>query len=347
MGALPSGTTTAVAEWLPRHVFAGAPAEAAPGETRLSEVRRLTAGLEVTATAFDATGESLYFVASPRGGGRGGLYRVALSRRTPSLDGAAERLTAEGDDVTTIALGRLAAGGERVLIRAGGAWTERTPEVTRAVDLPAAEFVVFAGASAVVLGLPAEPGGVRTVSFPRLDGRPAGVQEVAGAPAAWSGPFARQAPAVSSSGALLALAAPDPACGRADGKPARDPKAPRDGKASGEAACDVARSIALFSREGRGRRELIDVSPHRLAGLAFLRGDDELCFASDRDRSSFELYAVSARDRSVERLTFAGGRAASVSPDGGRLAFASQRAGDTADLYIARLGERSAAAVLP
>ena len=338
LGALPSGTTTAIPEWLPRHVFAGTSTPAVAGEARLSQVRRLTAGLDVTQTAFDRSGETLHFVATSRGAFRGALYRVKLGTSSADLEHAAERLSPESEDVTS-----LAAFEDRVFYRtAASGWAERVDGAPRPVDLPKAEFLTFANGEPVALGVAerGDPGAVRTVSFPMFDTRPSGRQAVASAPASWSGPFAGLAPAVSANGAFVALGLPDPACFRAELPPV-----------ARELPCDGAQSISLFSREGRGKRQVVDVAPHRVGGLAFMSGsasdEGELCFASDRDRSNFELYSVSTKNRTIERLTFAGGRAPSVSASSGRIAFGSHRAGDSADLYVANLGESSGSREVP
>lgn len=341
MGVLPSGTTTAVPEWLPRHVFAGVSASPAAGESRLSEMRRLTAGLDVKQTSFDRAGEALFFVATPRGSARGALYRVELGRASAGgLERAAERLSAESEDVTALAMHE-----DRVFYRtAAGGWAERVDGSARPVDLPKAEFLAFSSGEPIALG-GAEGGdaAVRTVSFPILEAKPSGRQAALSSPASWSGPFAGLAPAVSPSGATVALGLPDPACVRTEAAPAKT--AAGRSAAARPSECDAARSVSLFSREGRGKRQVVDVAPHRIESVAFMTGssseDEELCFASDRDRSNLELYSVSTKNRSVERLTFAGGRAPSVSLSSGRIAFASHRAGDSADLFVANLGPSS------
>ena len=338
MGALPSGTTTAIPEWLPRHVFAGTSTPPVPGEVRLSEVRRLSAGLDVSQTAFDQRGDTVFFVATVRGASRGGLYRVRLAETGADLGRAAERLTPDSEDVTSLALFE-----DRVFYRsAAGGWSERVDGAPRPVDLPKAEFLTFANGEPIALGVAerGDPGSVRTVTFPMFDVRPSGRQAVASAPAGWSGPFAGLAPAVSANGALVALGLPDPACFRAE-LPA----------VARELPCDAAQSVSLFSREGRGKRQVVDVAPHRVVGLAFMSAsmsdEGELCFASDRDRSNFELYSVSTKDRTIERLTFGGGRAPSVSGVSGRIGFASHRAGDSADLYVANLGQSRGSREVP
>jgi Tol biopolymer transport system component len=85
---------------------------------------------------------------------------------------------------------------------------------------------------------------------------------------------------------------------------------------------------------------VLTLGPYQVADLAFVPGHEALLFTSDRDREASELYLLPlSGDRQLLRLTFAGARALAVSSDGRKLLFASQRAGESADLFLASLVE--------
>jgi Tol biopolymer transport system component len=87
---------------------------------------------------------------------------------------------------------------------------------------------------------------------------------------------------------------------------------------------------------------------YSIKAIRFHPGGKLLIFSSDRDRASFDLYAVALPDTlasppsagtPVRRLTFSQADAPAFSKDGRSLAFTSRRAGPTSDLYVARFLE--------
>jgi hypothetical protein len=322
MGRLPSGTTTAVPEWLPTRVFSGEAIALAPGEERLANARRLTTGYAVTATAFAADGSSAFFVGREAKAAAQtlSLYRVALAT-SPGKSADLVRVSAAEEDVVDLAVGP-----EGVLYRVrSGEWLTREEDKSKPVPaLVGAEFVAFPARSAgpVALGALARSGEAieRAVSFP--------MAKAPGGERSFSGPWAGVRPAVSRDGESLAFGVPKDACNK------------EKSRAKGPHACDAAHGIALVSREGRGRTDVLTLGPYQVADLAFVPGHEALLFTSDRDREASELYLLPlSGDRQLLRLTFAGARALAVSSDGRKLLFASQRAGESADLFLASLVE--------
>lgn len=319
MGRLPSGTTTAVPEWLPTRVFSGEAVVLAPGEERLANARRLTTGYVVTATAFAADGSSAFFVGREAKGGdaRLSLFRVTLAT-SPGTATEVVRVSAAEEDVVDLAVGP-----DRLLYRLrSGEWLSRAEDKSQPVQsLVGAEFVAFPARAAglVALGEFARGAEVneRSVSFP---GSASGER-------GWSGPWAGIRPAVAQDGSSIAFGVPKDGCNK------------EKARAKGPHPCAAAHGIATISREGRGRTDVLMLSPYQVADLAYV-GRDTLLFTSDRDREASELYLLPlSGSRQLQRLTFAGARALAVSADGRNVLFASQRAGESADLFLASLVE--------
>jgi hypothetical protein len=317
MGLLPSGTTTATVEWLPARVFAGAPVELPRAESQLAGGRRLTDGFTVTETGFSQDGAFVYFVGAKGAEAVGGLYRVALgtSRDAPVKKEGPELVSAVGEDVRNLAVGA------RVLYRTrDGVWREFTSEGTKNVELPGIERLTLGPTDSIALATQPSKAPLRGPST-RLVTSPLG-----GAPTSFSGGFSGVRPALADDGSIVALGLSPEGCGRSD-----------------EASCEIADRVVVVGREGRSPRAVVAVTPHQVEDLSFGPRAARLYFASDRDAKSFEVYRVrldADPGRAPERLTFAGGRAPSVSADGARLAFASTRAGGSAELYVAELAER-------
>jgi hypothetical protein len=314
LGLLPSGTTSATVEWLPARVFAGVPIELAPAETRLAGGRRLTDGFTVTETAFSSDGAYVYFVGS-KGATPGALWRVALgtSRDAPVGRDGPELVSTPGEEVI-----RLAVGGARVLYRTTAGWQERGSETAKALSLDAIDRLTVGPTDSIALAPqhgkgPLRGPPVRVVSSP-----------LGGASPSFSGSFSAVRPGLADDGSLVALGLPPEGCGKPE-----------------DVSCELADRVVVVGREGRSPRLVVSVTPHRVEDLAFGPRAERLYFASDRDASAFEVYRVRVGGAGEpERLTFAGGRAPSLSADGARLAFASARAGRSPDLYVAELVER-------
>lgn len=311
LGLMPSATTSAIAEWLPKRVTAGFAVDDDPRERHLFDLRRLTEGWSVLQTEWSPDGTSLFVLASRPGDTVPGVFRVPADRGEP------QRVSREGEAVRTFA----------VVDVDGAPFVLYAPESERGlVQIPlsaaAAPRVVDVGAL-FVEGIAAAP-----ASGAVLVARDSGIHKVFALPREGepkpllADDVAPLCPAPSPDGAYFAFG--------------------RRGRAN------TANGLAFASVEGRGAGDLVTSPGTSIKAIRFHPGGKLLVFSSDRDRAGFDLYAVALPDTlaapppagtPVRRLTFSQADAPSFSRDGRSLAFTSSRSGPTSDLYVARFLE--------
>jgi hypothetical protein len=314
LGVLPSATTTAQPEWLPRVVHAGRSAPVDPRERNLDEPRRLTTGWEVEAITWAPDNGAIAVAARAAAGAPSRVWIVPLA------GGAPHAISADGEVV------------RRVAGSASPPW--------RLVYLLDASPSALRETALSQSGQWAAPTNVDVGSY-RVDGAALSVD---GSAVFFSG-------AGEGAGAkrgLFALEASGATAGPS--APAGRPRLVSDDKAVGPPALSPDRSyVAWASDAGESRRVMVASIEGRSArevasgravfeSLAFVPKSSRLLFASDLDTKSFELYAVdlaAAPAALPVRVTFSQARAPAMSPDGRHVAFASRRGGPTADLYIA------------
>ncbi|MFO0554523.1 MAG: hypothetical protein U0271_39460 [Polyangiaceae bacterium] len=315
---MPSGSTSAIPEWLPPRVTIGTPATARQPEPQLVDTRQLTEGWAVTQIVW--SGEpgapsselvvpqrrALLIVGQRPGDAEpAGLYALDLS------DGAIRKLSREGDSVSGVAeladgsilyAARARAGG-RVNLQIG---TDGVPRpVAPTVD---AHAVARGADGALFVTEGAEKDAFQLARHANLDDRKGTVLA--------SGDVSPIPPAVSTSGDYVVFGRGGD-CGSADH--------PR---------CSAAQ-LLMASREGRGARVLFDRA--HVHAAAFHPSGRTLLFASDLDRAAFELYALDplASSEAPRRVTFDQGDCPALSSDGRFLAFTSTRGGGSHDVFVA------------
>jgi hypothetical protein len=203
-------------------------------------------------------------------------------------------------------------------------WRELANDGARDLTLESVDRLTLGRADSIGLALQVDATRAYAKGPPRGPATRVVSSPLGGALTSFTGVFASVRPGLADDGSIVALGLPPEGCGKPDG-----------------ASCEQADRVVVVGREGRSPRSLVTVSPHRVEDLVFGPRGARLYFASDRDAKAFEIYRVSLGGAGeLERLTFAGGRAPAVSADGARLAFASGRAGGSADLYVAELAER-------
>lgn len=316
LGEIPSAITSAVPEWLPRRATAGESVPSDEREAQLFDLRRLTSGWDVRRVAWAADGASLVVVGVRPTEKKAGVYRL------PIFAGDVVRLSRDGDDVQSMAVGGGGDAGPRLVYRTatGSQLVDIGPDGSpRAVDTGklAVEALSF-GPDGTLL-LVAKEG-----STPKLFG--AGGD--GSAPHAIVhddvGPVE---PALSPDRAYVAY-----------------------GKRGRPGGADA---VGIASIEGKSPTTVASTHGSIVRHLAFHPRGRLLAYASDRDRAGFDLYAVQFPDGvsawnpgmppSVRRLTFAQGDAPAFSPDGRSLAFTSRRTASSGgagqDLFVARFTE--------
>lgn len=308
---MPEASTTAVPEWLPERVFAGAAIPDDAREKHLFDARRLTSGWAVKQIAWAPDSSAILVLATPPGAPTQGVFKVSIERAATEP----ARISRPEDVVTTMA----------VASRGSEPWvvlyaTSSSPALVEVDSKTGAARTVDVG-GVTIDGLVASPRGplyfvahdaksnttLFTIEKPGTPALPLSTDEIAAV-----------SPALSPDDAYLAFG--------------------RKKRAAG------AGTVAWSSVEGRSVADLTSVGgDYAVRNMTFHPSGKWLVFASDRDRREFDLYAIDLSDKSreppVERLTFSRGDAPAFSLDGRSLAFSSQREGPSRDLYVARFLE--------
>lgn len=315
LGSMPEASTTAVPQWLPERVLAGAAVPDDAREKHLFDTRRLTFGWSVKQVLWTPDGASIVMLATPPGAPTPGVFKVSIERAATEPT----RISRPEDAVTTMAITpRSRQGGSepwKLLYATAGSSSltelDSSTAATRSVQV--GELIVdgLTVSAKGPLYFVAHDTKANTALYtaPRL-GDPA--------VALASDEVAAVGPALSPDDAYLAF-----------GKKRR---------AAGAGA------VAWSSVEGRSVVELTSVAgDYAVRNMTFHPSGQWLVFASDRDRRDFDLYAIDVKDTTreprLERLTYSRADSPAFSHDGRSLAFTSQREGPSRDLYVARFIE--------
>lgn len=308
---MPEASTTAVPEWLPERVFAGAAIPDDSREKHLFDARRLTSGWAVKEVAWAPDSSCILILATPPGAPTQGVFKVSIERDAPEP----ARISRPEDVVTTMT----------VAAHGSEPWS-----------------VLYAtGAPASLVELDSKSGGARTVDVAgvTIDGLAASPR----GPVYFVGHDAKSNNALYTMGKLGGPVQPLSSDEVAAVAPALSPDDAylAFGRKKRAAGAGV---VARSSVEGRSVADLASVGgDYAVRSMTFHPSGKWLVFASDRDRREFDLYAIelsdASREPAVQRLTFSRADAPAFSADGRSLAFSSQREGPSRDLYVARFIE--------